>query len=321
MFAAAVMLALLFPWSVAPPDPAEWKTEAYAISLDKGDVFPVSDISPSKGWAPDISAGLDASLPFPWPEEYVEKYRQPFNPWAFFRNAAALCTYYDNTGDQRARQLMSALRDRLIEYSTLRDGQRFILYTFPKGYRKIDVEVPWTSAYASGAALVGLSLMAECADLPDMLATGKEVLAGLAHPIDPTKARPDLWVSFIDESGYLWFEEKPLDQEEQPRILNGHIRALTGLYTYWVHTGDSGALELLRAGIKTVEDNAPQYRVPGGINRYDLMGEPIADYGPERTISQQDILYKMTGDPVFAIYRDVFEADMRDDIERLAASN
>jgi hypothetical protein len=144
---------------------------------------------------------------------------------------------------------------------------------------------------------------------------GKEILAGLARPIDPGEPRPEYWVSFVDERGYLWFEEQPLDQVEQPRILNGHIRALTGLYFYWAHTKDEIALSLLEAGIKTIEDNALAYRRPGAINAYDQMQPDVADYGPARTTDQQDILFRLTGDPVFAKYRDMFEEDMRDEIQ------
>jgi hypothetical protein len=298
---------------------SEWQTEAYAISADHARVYPVGKAKPPEGWKPDLQKGLDAALPFPWPEAYVKRYRQPFNPWAFFRNALALCTYWKQTKSAETRKILEALHARLLEYSTLRDGQRFLLYNFEKSYRRqYKVDVPWTSAYASGAALIGLTSVYKCADMPEALATAKEVLAGLANPIDPRGARPDdLWVSFLDEAGYLWFEEKPLDQVEQPRILNGHIRTLTGLYIYWAHTKDDAAMPLLQAGIKTIENYALRYRKPGGINAYDLMQPYIADYSPIRTIRQQDILFRMTRDPVFAKYRDLFEADMRDEIQQM----
>lgn len=313
---AALALFLL----VTPAHATEWQTEPYTISERQDEVYPIAKVAPPKGWSPDLSKGLDAALPFPWPKAYVEKYRQPFNPWAFFRNVTALCTHWKATGNEETKAILKGLHARLLEYSALQNGQRFLLYRFPKPYRKKPVAVPWTSAYASGAALIGLTYMAECIDMPEARTTAKEVLAGLANPIDPRQERPPLWVSFVDERGFLWFEEKPLDQVEQPRILNGHIRALTGLYVYWVHTKDETALRLLRAGIKTIEEYAPAYRIPGEINAYDMMQPPVADYSPERTIGQQDILFKMTGDPAFAAYRDMFEADMRDEINAAAAA-
>lgn len=77
------------------------------------------------------------------------------------------------------------------------------------------------------------------------------------------------------------------------------------------YTGDQDALDLLRAGICTVEEYAMQYRRKGKINAYDLLDPYIADYGPERTINQQHILHAMTGEPIFQTYAMKFEADMR----------
>jgi len=315
--AGTYLHALTVSAIVDPQDRSTWVTKNYTISDDDMNVFPVRTASPPKGWEPDLTQGLDAALPLPWPDAYAKARGQPFNPWAFFRNVSILCSHWKKTGNAETHRILGLLHKRLLEYSVLREGKRFLLYQFEKDYRgKYHVRVPWASAYASGAALIGLTTMAQCANRPEVLHTAREVLVGLASPIDPRNDRPDLWVSFVDEAGYLWFEEKPLDQVEQPRILNGHIRALTGIYIYWVHTKDETALALLRSGIKTIEDHALRYRNPGGINAYDLMQPYIADYGPERTVVQQDILYRMTGDPVFAKYRDIFGADMRDEIEK-----
>lgn len=295
---------------------SRWRRRRYRICRDTAKVYAVERTKPPKGWKPDLSGGLDAALPFPWPERYSRK-GQNFNPWAFFRNAAALCTHLAATGDDETRRILVALHERLLEHTVARDRRRFVVYRFVSPYRDhYRTAVPWTSAYASGAALIGLTLMAVRAGMPEAMTTAKEVLAGMAGPIDPRRERPHLWVSFVDERGFLWFEEKPLDQVDQPRILNGHIRALTGLYIHWAFTGDRTALKLLRGGIRTIEEYAPAYRVPGGINSYDMLEPRVDDYSPARTISQQEILYRMTGEPVFAAYRDAFKADMG---ERVAA--
>jgi hypothetical protein len=68
---------------------------------------------------------------------------------------------------------------------------------------------------------------------------------------------------------------------------------------------------LLRAGIFTVEEYAMSYRRDGMINAYDMLDPYIADYGPERTVEQQIILYKMTGEKIFLDYSQIFEADIR----------
>jgi hypothetical protein len=295
-----------------------YNTKQYAINTNHFDVYPVARAAIPDGWKPDNSLDLDSALPFPWPDKYIEIFKQPFAPWAFFKNAAILNAYYIETGDERALVLMKALVDRFLQYTVKQDDKRFVLYDFPKPYRKIDVEVPWTSAYASGAALIGLALMNESLELHEINHLMYEIVNGLGNPINPMHVRPRYWVSFVDEKGYLWFEEMPLDREEQPRILNGHIRAITGLYIYYVYTGDQTALELLRGGIYTVEKYAMSYRREGKVNAYDLMEPYIADYGPARTINQQHVLYKMTGESLFLENANIFQADI-DAFERAKA--
>ena len=287
----------------------EYEVGQYRISPEEGAVFAVAARRVPSGWRPIPGASLDEGLPFPWPPKYVDVFKQPFNPHGFFTNAAALANEYGRSGDPEIADMARALHARFLEYTAQRGTARFVIYTFAKSYRRIKIPPPWTSAYASGAGLIGLALLTDAGLVPREDGTADELLRGLGTPATSLR-EDDLWVSFVDDDGCLWFEEMPLPQVEQPRILNGHIRALTGLYIHWVRRQTPLALELLRAGILTIERHAMEFRRPGEINRYDLLEPPIADYGPDRTIDQQDFLWRMTGDATFARYRDVFRADI-----------
>ena len=290
-------------------DVARVNTKPYSIATSIEKIINIPKIRVPKGWAPNLSVPLDNALPFAWPEKYIAL-NHSFNPFCFYSNAISLRNYYLATKDSKTLELMKKLFQRFLEYSEVHDGARFVMYRFRKNYRKIPVAVPWTSAYASGAALIGLNVTHECIPTIGADKIAKEILAGMGQVIDPRKHRPRFWVSFVDPKNYLWFEEKPLDQAEQPRILNGHIRALTGLYVHWFYNRDEHSQLLLRAGIATMEKYAPEYRVAGSINAYDLMKPVWVDYGPERTVDQQNILYEMTGEDVFRRYRDMFAEDI-----------
>jgi hypothetical protein len=289
---------------------ARYKTKNYSINTNHYEVYPIVKSGFPKDWTPNLTLDLDDALPFPWPDKYITLFKQPFAPWSFFRNAAALYNYYSQTGDVTALDLMEKLYARFLEYTLEDNEQMFVLYRFKKPYRGIDVAVPWTSAYASGAALIGLTLMNECLGKAEILQVARKILGGLGGAIDTRETRPRYWVSFVDPHGFLWFEEMPLDQETQPRILNGHIRAITGLYIYYVFTKDQMALDLLRSGIRTVEEYTPYYRKEGKVNAYDLLEPYIPDYGPYRTIDQQRMIWKMTGETIFKTYSDLFESDI-----------
>ncbi len=285
------------------------KSKPYKINKKTNYVLKTNKIIPPKGWEPNSKTELDLSLPYSWPKRYINIYKQPFHPYQFFKNAAALCTHYKATGNEETLNIIRRLYDRFLQYTENFNGALFVVYRFRHVYmRQVNV-IPWTSGYASGAALLGLTLIAECAGMNEAENTAEQILDGMARVIS-TKERPRFWVTFADSSNYLWFEEYPLRQTQQPRVLNGHIRALTGLYYFWTHTRNPTALKLLRAGITTVERYAPEYRIPGETNAYQLLQPSLPDYGPKRTIKQQGILYRMTGDPVFLRYRDMFQTDM-----------
>ena len=287
----------------------DFATEAFQISPEESAVFDVASRRAPKGWLPRPELALDDQLPYPWPEKYLTVFRQPFNPHGFFTNAAALANEYRRRTDPAVAVVAHGLYERMREYSTLRADSRFLVYTFPKSYRRITVHPPWTSAYASGAALIALTLLGDSGAIDGEVPEAEQILRGLAA-LRGRAVGEDLWVSFVDNDGCLWFEEMPLPQEDQPRILNGHIRALTGLYIYWVRRSSRLALDLLRAGTLTVKRHAMDYRRPGQVNSYDLLQPPIADYGPDRTVIQQDFLWRMTGDEAFAHYRDAFASDI-----------
>ena len=108
------------------------------------------------------------------------------------------------------------------------------------------------------------------------------------------------WISFIDDSQYLWFEEYPSSTEPQPRVLNGHIGALMGIYSYYRLWPNDEAKRLLQAGITTLNQYFVDSRRPGAVNRYCLADRESVDDGPKRAILQQRWLNNITGDDFFA---------------------
>jgi hypothetical protein len=257
------------------------------------------------GWQPDLSLPLDEAIPHAWAEKYIRIYKQPFTPNRFMRNAVAVADYFAATSDQRAMELQRRLLDRLLEFSAEAGGARFLLYKFQKSYRGKPLPNPWTSGYASGAALISLTSMMAMGVEGAAIVAG-EILEGLARPVRHDGDRSGYWVSLIDAGNFLWFEEAPLAKGAPSHILNGHIRAVLGLYAYREATGSELATALLNAGIATLEANSPRFMEPGKINRYDLLEPYMPDYSPERTWSQQHLLFKITGEPIFARYRDEF---------------
>jgi len=74
----------------------------------------------------------------------------------------------------------------------------------------------------------------------------------------------------IDNSGYLWIEEYPLNPPA--RILNGFIYSLFGVYDFHEKTKSQEARDVLIKGLTTLEHNLKHYDL-GKWSKYDLYDE------------------------------------------------
>ena len=99
-----------------------------------------------------------------------------------------------------------------------------------------------------------------------------------------------------------WYEEIADKGMQTPRILDGHIFALTGLYKYFLLTRDTLAKEYFDLGIKSLKAALPRYDRGDGFVYYDAMGKLADENYHPLLVSQMDELWKMTGDPVFQTY-------------------
>lgn len=284
---------------------------------------------PRKGWRPRTPPEpLDARLPVPWPEKYLTVFEQPFAPSVFAQNATALSRHLSTRPEDEsaASRLAKELHQRLLEHTVSEDDGLLVVYGFPTGYRGIQVEPGWVSAYGNAAAILGSVKLWECFRDEDYLSTAYELFRPLATPrvlredgpaAPPGKVDADRWISFVDDAGFLWFEEMPLSGHPPPMVLNGHITAVISLYYLYDRGGrDDVVLRLLDAGLASVHRYGPSYRRPGDANRYDLLDPVLPDYSPARSVRQHDALHQMTGAQAFARLRHEFAADWRKTLER-----
>lgn len=262
----------------------------------------IPEWEPSSG---DERLGL--RLPYDWPAEYIERGHM-FNPWTYQQNALVLCVYARRHGSSEPLEsVVSDLVDRMLEYTVEVDDARFVVYRFEHSFEGTTVPSGWTSAYGNGVAMAGTLALHQCFGEQrylDVVWELYEAFARFGEAADP------LWVARSLEDGSVWFEELPLGSGLQPMVLNGHIYAVWALYDLYEFSGDGEVLELLRAGLTSIAHHGWRFRRPGETSLYDLRPPDTDDYGPARTINQQDVLCQMTEAQVFRDLRDEFAADM-----------
>ena len=291
---------------------------AYPFDIQPGvDPFGFTVGSGVPSWEPSSeNVRLGLRLPFDWPEKYREQHEQMFNPWTFRTNAIALCAYTRAHGlSEPVEAIASELVDRMLEYTDLVDGARFVIYRFDHSFDGITVPSGWTSAYGNGNVMAGTLALYQCFGEQRYLDAVWELYEALIR--FQNQGSDSLWTSRVLEDDSVWFEEMPLDSGLQPMVLNGHIYAVWALYDLYEFSGAPEVLELLRAGLTSVAHHGPRYRRPGETNLYDLRPPDTDDYGPARTIHQQDVLCRISAAQTFKNLRDEFAADMPESADTL----
>lgn len=119
------------------------------------------------------------------------------------------------------------------------------------------------------------------------------------------------WTVFIDEKGYYWIEEYPIDFPEDAagKVLNGFVFGIYGLYDYYLLTKGSDEKDILLAAITTIHNYISYYRDIGDISFYCLKHnhKDVAYHFLHQ--KQLSMLSKITGDPFFKSMADSLHDD------------
>lgn len=301
------------PWF----EPANVRLGNFELADDVRDIAGWERLLPPKNWVAGRGEALEARLPVKWPKKYYGPGGQKFAPASFYQSACMLCNWYlqDPSHKNWVSETVEMLIERAREFTQVQGSVRFPIYTFDHSYRNKQIKAPWTSAYACGAYLLGLTRIVDTFRSTHAQQLADEIFAGMMQ----LRASPDqteYWVSMVDENGYLWLEEMPLAADPQPRILNGHIRGITGIYTYWLVSPTRTAEWALQATLQTMKDHVHLYRRPGQVNAYDLLPKTKIDYGPLRTVNQQKELFAISQDGIFQEMAEKFASDLRESQNR-----
>lgn len=134
------------------------------------------------------------------------------------------------------------------------DSNYYLYYTVNKEHYPGSVQdIPWISAMAQGEALAVTSMAYHI--------TGNRKYLDAAGGFFSTLYRNsgNFWCVGVDPEGYYWPEEYP--NKDFCHVLNGMLFCLWGLWDYYAVSGDEFALTLFEAGIRSLADHYPYYRV------------------------------------------------------------
>ena len=189
---------------------------------------------------------------------------------------------------------------KLIEESFRINSNIYFSYNFdihPHGTYPDEMLAHWYSGMAQGiglAALVGLYNITGNEKYLTAAANVFSTFKRIGHYLKP-------WTVFIDEKGYYWIEEYPINfpEDAADKVLNGFVFGIYGLYDYYLLTKGSDEKDILLAAITTIHNYISYYRDIGDVSFYCLRHKH-KDIGYHFLHQKQlSMLSKITGDPFF----------------------
>ncbi|MFX0201771.1 MAG: D-glucuronyl C5-epimerase family protein [Candidatus Hodarchaeota archaeon] len=232
-----------------------------------------------------------------------------FHPKQWSHNLLNLCSHAEQRNGERDQPLLDYLLKQFESHIAEIDSAIFVGYPFRYEIFNRILEPNWYSCIAQGHVLAALVKLYETTNNSKYLGMAKKTQKSFLQVRNEVGQKKP-WISFVDDAQYLWFEEYPSTHDLQPRVLNGHIYALMGLYSYYRLNRNDETLTLLQAGMTTVQRYFNEYRRPGRINNYCLLPNSPPDYKPSRSIKQQEWLFHVTNAPVFKEQLSAFQTDM-----------
>lgn len=159
------------------------------------------------------------------------------------------------------------------------------------------IPAPWVSSMAIGEVISIYLRMYQLDNKPAYLQTAEKAYSFLKKTYEEGGVRR------YDENGYLWFEEYPSDPPSY--VLNGFIYTLFGLIDLYRVTQRLDVKADIDECIRTLKDNVHRFD-SGYWSNYDLRYKELVRYYYQKNVHvpQMEILYKLTGEPVFKHYRD-----------------
>lgn len=246
------------------------------------------------------------------PDHFNKKnYPVKLNPYQCCHNLLNMASHLslDRNYDEDINKIED-LVSKLEEAATEFDSAYYFKYSFKFTLLEKNLNPPWYSSLCQAYALSAFTKLYNITNNKRYKELAEKThLSFLAVRKKMDQKEP--WITYIDDEGYLWFEKYPSEDQPQTRVLNGHIYAIMGLYSYYFLNNSEDTLAFIQAGMTTVNRYFNDFRRKGEANKYSLQQDSYPDYSPERSVNQQKWLYEVTGDSEFKDQYLVFKSDMK----------
>jgi heparosan-N-sulfate-glucuronate 5-epimerase len=237
-----------------------------------------------------------------------------YNPIAIAQYGLGNFNLFLQTGDAGRRRKFLRASDWLVTNLEVNAAGLAVWHHHFDWEYRTTLTAPWYSGLAQGQ---GISLLVRAAT---EARDGAYLEAAQRAFVSLQKTVEQGGVLFEDEHGHVWIEEYVVSPPTH--ILNGFMWAMWGVYDYWLATGDSAAKRLFDRSMETLTAHLRDYDT-GFWSLYEQSGTRMkmlaSAFYHRLHITQLKVLWRLTGDEVFARFAEKWEGYTRSGFNRRRA--
>jgi heparosan-N-sulfate-glucuronate 5-epimerase len=217
------------------------------------------------------------------------------NPVTISQKALYYYGLFTKNQSQIAYQSLLNNANWLIENAISHGNYSILQYEFP--YPPYNMTSPWRSAMAQGQAAQALIDTYKVTQEEKYLNGAKKLISSLF--VDVSNGG----ITYKSPTEGWWYEEYVGKSGVEPRVLNGMMYTLLGIYEYYNYTHDHDSKYLFDKGILALDRNLPRYD-NRGYSYYDALGRPATIQYHKVHIDLLGKLYNITKDEIFKAFHD-----------------
>jgi heparosan-N-sulfate-glucuronate 5-epimerase len=226
-------------------------------------------------------------------ETYIGPQR---NPTTVSTTATDHYSIYKSNGNETAREIFLNNSDWLVNNAVSYGNYSLLEYDFPWLY---NMKPPWQSGMGQALAMQALIKAHQESGKEKYLDTARMLLNSFFVEVK------DGGFTYKTPNEGWWYEEYADIGGKEPRVLNGMMFALVGLYDYYLYTNDLDSKFLFDQGIRALKQNLPAYDdVSYSYSYYDSLKttNPLSYHNIHIELLSK--LYNITGEKTFEVYHD-----------------
>lgn len=211
--------------------------------------------------------------------------------------------YQSSPGNKTTLENLVIKADWLKTNGIQKENYTLLLYAFP--FPPYNLTPPWYSAMAQGLATQALVGAFRATNNTSYLDAAEKHLNALFVKVEDGGVT--YFDKYNDNSDGYWYEEyaSPHNTRE-PRVLNGMIFTLIGVYEYYNLTHSNMAKQLFDKGVTALKHDLAKYDyLP--LSNYDALGKPADEFYHRVHLELLEKIYNITKDPYFKYYYDQWD--------------